>query len=280
MSRAQALCCVLAVGLVAASSPSAQPGGVPGARERAWRENNIGVARLEQYDYGAAAAQFRRALEVDPQLTVAHLNLAIALLYDAQPDEAAREAGVAAEAMPNAPQPAYVAGLAARLAGRDEEAGAAFRRVLAVDPDDAGASIQLGQMAINDRRNDEAIEMFERALRAEPFNATAAYGVATALTRAGRADAGRQAMTRFEQLRDNPASITYSAIYLGQGRYAEAVASTGLEAGLIDPAVPAVAFADATVAFAGTRDLGARAAGSAVALGDRIDASGRSEERV
>ena len=274
MSRAQALSCVLAVGLVAASSPSAQPGGAPGARERAWRENNIGVARLEQYDYGAAAAQFRRALEVDPQLTVAHLNLAIALLYDAQPDEAAREAGAAAEAIPNAPQPAYVAGLAARLAGRDEEAGAAFRRVLAVDPDDAGASIQLGQMAINDRRNDEAIEMFERALRAEPFNATAAYGIATALTRAGRADAGRQAMTRFEQLRDNPASITYSAIYLGQGRHAEAVASTGLEAGLIDPAVPAVAFADATVAFAGTRDLGARAAGSAVSLGDRIDASG------
>ena len=104
MTRARALCSALAAGLVAGSTLVAlQPGGAGDARERAWRENNIGVARLEQYDYRAAAAQFRRALDADPQLAAARFNLALALLYDSQPEEAQREAGAAAGAMPSTP---------------------------------------------------------------------------------------------------------------------------------------------------------------------------------
>ena len=211
---AGALAAGLLIGLAQCAN---QPAGPPDARERAYRENNVGVARLEQYDYREAAASFRRALEADPRLAAARLNLAIALLYDSQLDEADREARAAADQMPSAPQPPYVRGLIARLAGRDEEAAASFRRVLAIDPGDVGARIQLGQTLIAERRNDEAIRILDEAVRAEPFNATAAYGLATAMTRAGRADDSRQAMARFQQLRDNPASVTYSSSYLGQG---------------------------------------------------------------
>ena len=70
-----------------------------------------------------------------------------------------------------------------------------------------------------------------------------------ALTRAGRADEGRAAMARFQELRDNPAVITYSNTYLAQGRYAEAIVSTGLEPELVDNAVPDVGFVDATDAI-------------------------------
>ena len=95
------------------------------------------------------------------------------------------------------------------------------------------------------------------------------------MTRAGRADDSRQAMARFQQLRDNPASVTYSSSYLGQGRYAEALASTGLEAELIDRTTPAVGFVDATAAMAGSRELGVNASGAArLALGGRVDVSG------
>ena len=45
-----------------------------------------------------------------------------------------------------------------------------------------------GQILIAERRNDDAIQILDEAVRAEPFNATAAYGLATAMTRAGRAD--------------------------------------------------------------------------------------------
>lgn len=216
------------------------------SREQAYRLNNIGVARLEQYEYRSAVETFRRALDSASGLAFARVNLAIALYYDNQLDEAAREAQAAADAQPAAAQPAYILGLIARAAGRSGEAVERFRRVLAIDPNDVGAKIQLGQILVSDRQFAEAIPLLEEAALSEPFNATAAYGLATALTRAGRAVEGRAAMARFQQLRDNPAAITYSTVYLGQGRYAEAMVSTGLESELTDRSVPDVEFVDAT----------------------------------
>src|SRR4051812_33011488 len=155
------------------------------AREQAYRLNNIGVARLEQYDYRAAADTFRQALATRGAPPSARLNLALALYYDNQLDDAEREARAAAAAQPNAPQPPYVLGLIARAAGRSSDAGAQFRRVLAIDPDDVGAKIQLGQVLTTDRQFAEAIALLDQAAKAEPFNATATYGLAMALTRAG-----------------------------------------------------------------------------------------------
>jgi Tfp pilus assembly protein PilF len=244
---------------------------VSSAREQPYRFNNIGVARLEQYDYPGAAAAFRRALEIDPQLRAAHLNLAIALLYDSQLDAADREARSAAEQMPSAPQPPYVAGLIARAAGRPAEAATWFRRVLAVDPDDVGSEVQLGQVLLGERRYAEATSLLEQAVKAEPFNATAAYTLATSLIRAGRRAEGQQAMSRFQRLREDPAAVTYSSTYLGQGRYAEALASTGLEPELVDPSIPPVRFADATAAILGTGDSAAGAAALTLPFGASVD---------
>ena len=63
--------------------------------ERAYRVNNVGVAHLEQYDYDAAADSFRQALQIDAGLSLAHLNLAIALLYGNHTDTAGAEARTA-----------------------------------------------------------------------------------------------------------------------------------------------------------------------------------------
>ena len=88
--------------------------------------------------------------------------------------------------------------------------------------------------------------MFRDALAAEPFNVTAAYGLATALARSGDSNAAARAMQTFESIREAPYGITYSQTYLQQGRYAEALASTGAEPELVDPAPPKVSFADST----------------------------------
>ena len=49
------------------------------AREEAYRANNIGVALLEQFKYKEGADSFRRALKLDPRLSIARVNLSIAL---------------------------------------------------------------------------------------------------------------------------------------------------------------------------------------------------------
>ena len=215
-------------------------------REDAYRQNNIGIARLEQYDYAGATTAFRRALELQPDLAIARLNLAIALLYDGGLEAAAREATAAAARLGSLPQPQFVLGLIARADNRIDAAAAAFQRVIDIDPLEVGARVHLGQVRLAQRQFAGAATLFDEALRLEPFNATAAYGFAQALTRGGERDRGAQAMGRFQALRDNPAAITYSATYLEQGKYGEAIASTGLEADLVDTAVPDVTFVDAT----------------------------------
>jgi Tfp pilus assembly protein PilF len=241
----------------------------PPAQEAAYRANNIGVAYLEQYNFESATAAFRRALEQDPSLGLARLNLGIALFYAGQAEAATQELERARAALPDRPHPDYVLGLIARAANSVDEALAAFTRAQRLDATDPGIAINLGQLHLQARRYPEAVAAFKTASAAEPYNATAAYGLATALMRSGAVDEGKPAMDRFEKLRESSYATTFSQAYLEQGRYAEAIASTGTEPGLVDERVPDVEFVSATTnAFAAPA-----AGGGAVTLFD-MDADG------
>src|SRR5256714_7814111 len=216
------------------------------AREEAYRANNLGVALLEQFKHREGAEQFRRALALDPALTLARINLAIAL-YNV-PDLAAsqREAEAAAAVAPDAPQPHYVLGLIARQQNRVEDAVASFRRVLKIDPQDVGANVQLGQLYAQQHKYADAVALFRAALAEEPFNGTALYSLGTALLRSGAREEGRRLMQQFQRLRESGAATTVGQNYLEQGRYAEAVTSTGAEPELVDKRTPDVVFKDVT----------------------------------
>jgi Tfp pilus assembly protein PilF len=234
-----------AAALAAAASQPSPTRGVS-ARENAYRANNIGVTRLEQFDFTAAAASFRRALEADPRLAIARLNLGIALFYGGDAEAAEREITAARPDLPEKPQPDYMLGLIARGTGKTEEAVEAFLRVQRLDPGDAGTAINLGQLYRQERKFQEAITAFRRAMEAAPYNATAAYGLANTLVLGGQEDEGREAMAHFQRLSESSYAITYSQTYLEQGHYAEAITSTGAEAQLVDTRIPDIAFTDAT----------------------------------
>ena len=233
------------VSTVSSTRASAQGGGMR-AREEAYRANNMGVALLEQFKAKDAAAQFGRAIKLDPGLALPRINLAIAL-YNVPDVEGARgEAGAAAEFAPGAPQPHYILGLIAKQQGRVEDALASFARVLRIDPRDVGANVQAGQLLAQQRKYDEAVAAFRVALEEEPYNGTALYSLGTALLRAGRREEGQATLQRFQQLRASGAATVVGQNYLEQGRYAEAVSSTGAEPDLVDPRTPEVSFTDAT----------------------------------
>ncbi|HEX5475249.1 MAG TPA: FG-GAP-like repeat-containing protein [Vicinamibacterales bacterium] len=241
------------------------------AREDAYRANNRGVASLEQFDFEGAASDFREALRIDADLSIARFNLAVALFYGGDLDAARREATAAGERLANAPQPPYLLGLIARAQNRADDAAAAFRRVLQVDATDVGSKVNLGQVDLQQQKYAEAIALFRDALAAEPYNVTAAYNLAMALTRSGAADEGARAMQRFQALRGSGYATTYAQTYLEQGKYAEAIASTGAEADLVDPKTPDVAFEDATPQMLpGPRDQ----AGGGIVLAD-LNGDGR-----
>lgn len=215
-------------------------------REEAYRANNLGVALLEQFKHKEGAEAFRRALALDPKLALARLNLAIALYNVPDLAAAQKEAEGAAVASPNAPQPQYILGLIARQQNRLEDALAAFQRVLKLDPRDVGANVQLGQLYVQQRKFPEAVAALRTALEEEPYNGTALYNLGTSLIRGGQREEGQRLMQQFQALRASGAATVIGQNYLEQGRYAEAVASTGAESDLVDKRAPEVSFTDAT----------------------------------
>ena len=228
-------------------SPLEQTAPKPGAtKEDAYRYSNIGVADLEQYKYEDAAAMFRQALKIDPALSIAHLNLSIALFNEPDIPAALAEAKVAAGLLPEAPQPQYMLGLIARSQNRVEDAITAFARVLKIDPNDVATNVNLGQLYLQQRNYTEAITVLRKAVAGEPYNITAVYNLATSLLRSGQADEGQRMMERFKALRQGGYGTSLGQKYLEQGRYSEAVTSTGLEPDLLEPATPGVTFTDST----------------------------------
>src|SRR5207245_7386880 len=101
---------------------------------------------LEQYKAREAVDSFTRALRIKPDLTIARINLSIALYYLPDPDGAKREAAKALSQDPNRPQPHYILGLIARSQNQSDEAIAEFQQVLKIDPDDVGTNINVGQI--------------------------------------------------------------------------------------------------------------------------------------
>lgn len=249
----------------------------PTSREDAYRANNIGVALLEQFKHKEAAEAFRNALKIDPKLNLARINLSIALFNVPDLIASQREAQAASTLAPDVPQPYYILGLIAKLQSKPEEALAAFQRVLRIDPNDVGANINVGQLLSQQRKYPEAIAAFRLALAAEPYNVTALYNLGQALMRAGQRDEGTKATERFKQLRERGSATTLGQNYLEQGRYAEAIASTGAEPELVDRNVPAVAFTDATASmFPGSPDAAAAPASTSAApsiFGRQVDTS-------
>src|SRR6185503_7139329 len=184
----------------------------PNAREDAYRANNLGVALLEQFKYKEAADAFRRALQLEPGLVVAHINLGIALFNVPDLPAAQKELQAAIAAAPSAPQPHYLLGLAAKTQNKPEEAIAALRLAVA----------------------------------AEPYNATALYNLGTSLLRSGQREEGQKVIAQFQELRQRGTGTTLGTNYLEQGRYAEAIASTGAEPDLVSKSIPEVVFKDET----------------------------------
>jgi tetratricopeptide (TPR) repeat protein len=216
-------------------------------REELYRRNNIGVAYLEQYKHEDAAKEFRAALATDPGFALARINLALAYYFLNDSPKAISEAREAIKISPSSPHAHYILGATLKKERQYEEALAAFNKIVAIDPREPITNIQIGQIHSQLQQYEPAIVAFRRALAAEPYNATAAYSLAQALNRAGKASEGREMLALFQKLRATGYATTLGLNYGEQGRYAEAVTSTGAEPDLVVKDAPPVRFAAADV---------------------------------
>ncbi len=77
------------------------------------------------------------------------------------------------------------------------------------------------------------------------------------LLRIDAREEGQQLMTRFQALRQSGAATTIGQNYLEQGRYAEAIVSTGAENELVDKSPPRVTFEESNIGLSDLAQTGA-----------------------
>ena len=203
---------------------------------------------------------------------MARVNLSLALFYAQDLQGAAREATEAARLLPSAPQPPYMLGLIARAENRTMRRGVRTRP--SARPERRRHERQPRPDDLEQRQYAEAIAILQPVVAGGRYNVTAAYNLGLALTRSGGAlrDGGCSSGRR--RLRSTGYAVTYGTGYLEQGRYAEALASTGAEPELVEPATRQVCL---SVLLDGVRRLrrrGRPTPRSAVASRARLDAAG------
>jgi len=164
-------------------------------------EPHLMRGRLHQRwrNWSAAETEYREALKRRSNDFDARCGLAEVLATQHKYEEAARHYSALLKGDPdNAVLMNGWADCQMHL-GRPEDASAAYRKLLANDQNDCSARLGLGQMALEDRRYDEALSWLEPAAAACPRRPDVLYALAQALVAAGRREEAKQHFRYFDE---------------------------------------------------------------------------------
>jgi Flp pilus assembly protein TadD len=201
------------------SALNAHPADESAKSIEAARLNSIGVALMNQQLTEKAAAQLAQAEAADPQSPIPILNRGIALLYLEKLPEAEQELKKAAAMAPENPRTWYNLGLVEMDEARPQQALEDMKRVTAIDPGDADAHYFMGSLDATLGDGNAAIAEFETALKLNPLHASAQFGLARALQRAGRTEEAHQHVVVFQHETQTKVASPLSVTYGERGHY-------------------------------------------------------------
>jgi tetratricopeptide (TPR) repeat protein len=126
---------------------------------------NLGEAYQDKDRYEAAAACFRRAIELDPAAAKPHSNLGNALLHLGDLNGAASEQHKAIALAPGLSEVYCNLGLVEMRRQRPDRAAQCFRKAIALEPDSAAAHRELGFALLLQDRVEECVARLQEAIR-------------------------------------------------------------------------------------------------------------------
>ncbi|WP_263385173.1 FG-GAP-like repeat-containing protein [Granulicella arctica] len=213
----QAGLCIACSLLISIPAWSAEPNT---AVVEAARENNTGVALMNQQLLAKALTHFEKAHKADPAAIVPVLNEGLALIYLRRLPEADALLEGASTTAPLNARAWYGLGLARFEAGDQEHALGSFQRAAKIDPLDADSHYYIAAVDLALKDYVHATEEFQKAIELSPLHASAQYGLARALQRSGNTADSRVHLQRFQQITQNKIGILFSTNYGEQGHYA------------------------------------------------------------
>jgi TolB-like protein/Flp pilus assembly protein TadD len=161
----------------------------------------------------AAVAEFRKAVELDPDYALGHASLAIAIglsagfgiLTESEAIEHARpHADLALTLDPNLAEAHAAGGWARWSAETFLQAEAHFRRATELNPGYAEAHMWLGHFLLHRRDYVGSLSLFQKTVQLDPLSVPAKNNLLSALIDRGRLDEARQVLEKIASL--NPAA--------------------------------------------------------------------------
>jgi len=163
-----------------------------------YRVNQISAEIFEiQGRYADAVAEYRKAIEKNPAAINLHFRLGRALVLQSHSPSALtaarREFEAELQLNPNDAVAEYEIGQILVAENKPHEAAPRFERALTLSPDFGEALLAVAKIHADARHYDEAIPLLERAIKLQPANESAHYNLMIAYRNAGRtADAQRE----------------------------------------------------------------------------------------
>lgn len=186
---------------------------------------DLGLAFARQGNLEDAIAAYRQALAINPRATLAYNNLGLALYAQGNTEEAMAALRQATAINPRHAKAHCALGLVLNECGKTQEAITAYRQALAINPRIPEASNGLGVALYAQGKLDDAIAAYRQALAVAPRYATAHYNLGNALADHGNLD---EAVTAYRQAiaihpRHALAYCNLAVSLTKQGRKAEAI---------------------------------------------------------
>ena len=161
-----------------------------------------------QGKYTEAVAEYRKAVEKNPRGINLHYRLGRALLQQSHDPAALEQARQEFEAElalnPSDAAAEYQVGQVLTAEQKKPEAAAHFERAAELRPDFPEALIAVAKLRSDARRYGDAIGLLERAVKLQPRNETAHYNLMLAYRNAGRAADAQREKAELDKLQKPP----------------------------------------------------------------------------
>ena len=179
-----------------------------------YRVYNTALELMTKNRMGDAIAEWRKALEMEPDDAKAHYNLAYALGENGDLNGAVAEYRKACAMGPdNAVWYAHFA-LALAQTGKPEEAVEDYRKSLSLDPKNPAVESDLGVALFETGRAEEGLGHLRRAVALAPESPDAAEKLGTALAKTGQREEANEQLRKAVELSPDSAEYAFNLGYV------------------------------------------------------------------
>jgi tetratricopeptide (TPR) repeat protein len=177
-----------------------------------------GLEMAQGGNLSGAIQEYQRAVELDPSLVQAHIDLIQLFARAGKSDQAEEEYRTAVRLDPNRAECYYNYGVLMFGLKKLAEAEQAYRRAVELNPEYAEAHNNLGYLLEHQGRTDDAIAEYEAALKSRPDYRLPHYHIATILARQGKYDESIQHLLKTLAPVDDSTPVYLYALGIAYGR--------------------------------------------------------------